>query len=251
MLLLAVLFINVDSKSEQRHSVEIVKRHLRWDADKYILPKEDFDPNLRIDYLQPHSESAPVSRSDTFYTAFIVYKRNGEWIFPNTGFFHFIDYHKVKSLGSVCGLRTTRHEAAYYHFYGNCPSDDTGLVASGWCYKSSKGLVFDSGTFNSAGFTYMDRRYYLNNDRMANPIEQQLIQNCFSSWQNHDFPVESWRCETADITVSAPPPTLSTDECDNDCDCVVMISKGSLFDKGSVLQYFIYVVISLLMKQQI
>lgn len=225
------------------HTMDIVKRHLRWNANKDIVSSISARNNLKIDYLQPHSGSVGVSDTSAIYMAFTLYKRNGAWIVQNTGVFHFIDLNTAASFRSKCSP-STNHAGAYYHFYGTCPTGDTGIVASGWCYGGSRGLVYNSNTFNSAGATYMDGQYYLNTDRVVNSLEITLLSNCYNSWKNSGFLVNSWRCSTSSIPVSAgltggfggQRSKRSTDECNN-CDCLT--SKGSLsvsdFVRNSVI----------------
>ena len=112
------------------HNVDMVKRHLRWNANKDIVSDVSKGNNLEIDYLQPHPKSVGVSDTSAVYIAFTLYKRNGAWILPNTGVFHFADLNTAKSLNSKC-TESTNHAGAYYHFYGNCPSADSNIVASG------------------------------------------------------------------------------------------------------------------------
>ena len=197
---LLLLFTFVVRNVPAGHNVDMVKRHLRWNANKDIVSL--IGSNLRINYLQPHPKSMRVSDTSAIYTAFTLYKRNGAWIFPNTGVFHFADINTASSLGSRY-TPTTNHAGAYYYFYGNCPSADSNIVASGWCYQGSNGLIFNSDTFNSVGSTYMDGQYYLNEDRTVNSIEITLLSYCFNSWKNNGFQVNSWRCRTSYIPVSA------------------------------------------------
>ena len=168
-------------ESNTGHFMDIVKRHLRWNSNKDIVSSISASSNLRIDYLQPHSGSVAVSDTSSVYMAFTLYRRNGDRVVPNTGMFHFIDLAKAQAFSSRCSP-PTNHAGAYYHFYGKCPSADTGIVASGWCYAGSRGgLVYNSNTFNSVDVAYMDGQYYLNGDRRVNPIEIKLLSDCYNS----------------------------------------------------------------------
>lgn len=239
-----VLVEAVKSNTKTGHFMDIVKRHLRWNANKDIVSSITASSNLRIDYLQPHSGSMAVSDTSSVYMAFTLYRRNGDWIVPNTGMFHFIDLAKAQAMSSKC-RPSTNHAGAYYHFYGKCPSADTDLVASGWCYRGSRGLVYNSYTFNSVGFSYMDGQYYLNDDRTVNPYEITLLSHCYNSWKDSGFLVNSWKCPTKDIPLSAGltggfgvgRSKRSTYECSN-CDCLT--AKGSLSVKGAVREHLIW-----------
>ena len=219
------------------HNGDMVKRNLRWNANKFIVSNSSTSNNLKIDYLQPHSKSVGVSDTSATYMAFTLYKRNGAWIVPNTGVFHFTDVSTAASLRTKC-TRSTNHAGAYYHFYGTCPSADSMIVASGWCYQGSNGLVFNSNTFNSAGATYMDGQYYLNIDRTVNSIERTLLSSCYNAWKNSGFQVNNWKCPTSNIPVTAALTDgshgsgrikRSSDVCNN-CDCLT--SEGSVSVNG-------------------
>ena len=135
------------------HAVDIVKRHLRWNANKDIVSSIAARNNLKIDYLQPHSGSVGVSDTSAIYMAFTLYKRNGALIVLNEGVFYFIDLNTA-SFRSKCSP-STNHAGAYYHFYGTCPSGYAGIVASGWFYDGSRGgLVYNSYNFNSGPSNY-------------------------------------------------------------------------------------------------
>ena len=226
-----VLVETMARKSKSKHFAEIVKRHLRWNAKKRIVSNDSANPDLRIDYLEPHEASVPVENPSAVYMGFTLYKRNGTWIKRNTGIFHVIDLKtlEMESLemnsASKCN---TNHSKAFYHFYDSCAEDNIGSVASDWCWGGSRGLVFNSNTFNSAGKSYLDGRFYLNDDRKVNSIEQQLLTSCYNSWKNNKFNV-NWVCPTANITLSVtktfgPRGKRSADGCDS-CDCLT--PKGS------------------------
>ena len=238
VILKLLLVVTMASKSKSRHDADIVKRHLRWNANKLIVSEGDTVPNMPIAYLRPHEKSVPVSNTSDVYMAFTLYRRNGSYT-SGTGVFHVIDLATVESY--PCG---TNHAKAYYHFYKICPAADTGIVASGWCWGGSRGLVFNSNTFNSAGRSYMDGRFYLNDDRTVNSIERQLLTSCYNSWKDNKFNV-NWVCPTANIPLSA---TLtdgsrgkrSADGCDS-CDCLT--SKGSPSVKGVWHKYWTLVLL--------
>ena len=209
----------------------IVKRHLRWNANKYIVSRISHWNNIQIDYLQPHSRSVGVSETSAVYMAFTLYMRKGRWIIPNTGVFHVIDLDTAAKFRSKC-TPSTNHSGAYYHFYGTCPSADAFIVASGWCYGGASGLVYNSYTFNSAPATYMNGQYYLNTDRTVNSYEIPLISYCYNAWKNSGFPVKSWKCSTSNIPVTGGRRSKrSFGDC-NSCDCLT--SKAPLPFRGRV-----------------
>ena len=107
---LLLLFTFVVRNVPAGQNVDMVKRHLRWNANKDIVSL--IGSNLRINYLQPHPKSMRVSDTSAIYMAFTLYKRNGAWIVPNTGVFHFADIKTASSLGSRC-TPPTNHAGAY------------------------------------------------------------------------------------------------------------------------------------------
>ena len=228
------------------HNVDIVKRHLRWNKPD-IVSNVSAGNNLEIEYLQPHNRSVGVSDTKANYIAFTLYMRNGEWIVPNTGVFHFTDLKTAASLKSNC-IPSTNLAGAYYHFYEICPSIDTNIVASGWCYRGLNGLFFSSDTFNSAGATYMDGQYYLNTDGTVHSDERELLSKCFKLWKNSGFSLNDWKCPTTDAVQVGPPggsvrKKRSSDVCSS-CDC---LSKGPESFKGrdSVMFAFVFYILSI------
>ena len=195
------------------------------------MPRNSPWIKLKIDYLQPHPESVGVSDTSAVYMAFALYMRGRAWIVPNKGVFHVIDQDTAAKSRSKC-TPSTNHSGAYYHFYGRCPSADSFIIASGWCYGGSRGLVYNSNTFNSAGATYMHGQYYLNTNRTVNSYEIPLINNCYNAWKNSGFLVNSWNCSTANIPVTGGRRSKrSIGDC-NSCDCLT--SKASLTFRGRV-----------------
>ena len=240
VILELVLVEIMDGKSISKHYADIVKRHLRWNANKWLVSEGNTVTDMHIQYLKPHEKSVPISNTNDIYMAFTLYMRNGSYTF-GTGVFHVIDLATVKSY--PCG---THHSKAYYHFYEFCAENDKDIVASGWCWGGSRGLVFNSNTFNSAGRSYMDGRFYLNDGRTVNSIEQQLLTSCYNSWKNNKFNV-NWVCPTANITLSAtktfgPRDKRSADGCDS-CDCLHVTSKGSPSVKGVWHKYWTLVLL--------
>ena len=207
MKFLTLLFVSgvvtcsaTSSNVTATHKRGIVKRHLWWNADKDIVSSRL--GNLRIDYLLPHSGSVAVTDPEANYMAFTLYLRNGSWIVPNSGVFHFIDGVTATKLASY-KCSTTPHAGAYYHFYGICPSNDSKIVASGWCWQGSNGLVFNSSTFNSFGVVkHLDGDYYLNGDRTVHSIEEALLTSCYNAWKDSGFPVDGWRYSTSSNPLS-------------------------------------------------
>ena len=232
IILELVLVETVPNKSKARHFADIVKRHLRWTTDKRIVSSDDALAIMRIEYLKPHEKSVPVSNTEGVYMAFTLYARDRGYT-VGVGIFHVIDLETLASY--QCD---TNHANAYFYFYDKCPSDDTFIVASGWCYDGSRGgLVFNSNTFNSALMSYTDGSYYLNNDRTVNPIEQRLLTSCFNSWKENNFNLE-WECSTANIPVSLglTDDKRSAKGCNNCDDCFTpkrTTSKGAMHDTSA------------------
>ena len=87
--------------------------------------------------------------------------------------------------------------------------------------------------------SYMDRQYYLNDNRAVNPYEITVLGHCYKYWKDNRFLVSSWKCPTKDIPQSAgladgsrgPRSKRSTNEFTK-CDCLT--SKGSLSFKGTM-----------------
>lgn len=225
----AVMIFLVSGQNYSGYRVDIVKRMLRWNANKYIVSDKNLNANMKIDYLQPHARNVPVME-DRNYMAFTLYKRNGKQEVSNTGVFHFINSSLAEQNRRRC-IRNTMHEGAYYYFYGKRPQDDSNIVASGYCYQgtSRRGLVYNSLTFNNAQMTYVDGQYYLRgNDRVVNAIEQSLIKSCYNSWKNSGFQVSSWKWSTAGIPVSPQPINTRSKRSDGVCDtCDCSNTSGS------------------------
>lgn len=211
------------------HDGDIVKRQLRWNTNKYIV--SDTMSTIRIDNLIPHSGNVNVLDNRN-YIAFNIYKRNGIQAAPNAGIFHFIDENNARQHRSYCP-NGTMHKGAYHYFYNRCPDDDSGLVASGYCYQGTngQGLVYHSYTFNSGNMKYLDGHYYLDTTNQMHEIEQTLVRECFNSWKSAGFPIASWTCSLDNIPVAAGLSALSkssevsSGQCE-ECECSVSQSTS-------------------------
>ena len=114
--------------------------------------------------------------------------------------------------------RTTVHAGAYYGIYNKCPEQSSNLVASGFCWRYGA-LAFNSYTFNQKGYAYRNNAYYANDDRSVHPDEKKYLTNCYNSWKNAGFPVDTtWSCSISGKTPLAPADggVALSEEC---CDC--------------------------------
>ncbi|KAJ8023061.1 hypothetical protein HOLleu_38136 [Holothuria leucospilota] len=159
------------------------KRYLNWKENEIISTDTSKYPVI-VNYFRPHPMSESVNLNED-YLGFTLYKRNGAEVEPNTGIFHFVKSSDSVRESSQC-RRRTRHAGAYRYIYGRCPEDDEDLVASGYCYRAERGLVYNSNTFNDIQ-SYADGSYYANTDREMNIIEKTFFNKCFNEWKDGGF----------------------------------------------------------------
>ncbi len=203
-----------------------VKRHLNWATNFIKSSRPQSAPDIRITTYMPHERNSAVDPNKN-YLSFALYKKNS-----NVGTFHFVDDITANGYRTNCKA-PTMHAGAYYYFYSKCPEQETGIIASGYCYQHQrKDLVFNSGTFNVKGMPYLDDHYYLNTEREVNNIEKGFLRECYNNWRNAGFPRTKWNCQ---ITVAQmkrlkrEAKSADTDEINCSCDQIMTCGTGNIF----------------------
>lgn len=200
----------------------LAKRYLNWRENEIISTTKD---PVIVNYFRPHQMSERVNLNED-YLGFTLYKRNGTEVEPSTGIFHFVKSSDSVRESSQC-RRRTRHAGAYRYIYGRCPEDDFDLVASGYCYRVVRGLVYNSNTFNDIQ-SYADGSYYANTDREMNSIEKTFFNKCFNEWKDDGFQLSFICMVSSSFRVSSVMPMTNNTaysvrsddkcgDCDQDC----------------------------------
>lgn len=218
--------VHSDNKTESvlqdynyQRKERLAKRYLNWRENEIISTTKD---PVIVNYFRPHQMSERVNLNED-YLGFTLYKRNGTEVEPSTGIFHFVKSSDSVRESSQC-RRRTRHAGAYRYIYGHCPEDDFYLVASGYCYRVVRGLVYNSNTFNDIQ-SYADGSYYANTDREMNSIEKTFFNKCFNEWKDDGFQLSFICMVSSSFRVSSVMPmpnntaysVRSDDKC-GDCD---------------------------------